>query len=56
MIKEAIKLLEKEIHSLNFNLINAKKKTKVTPDEIANIEKKIKLKTKILNIVKEVAE
>lgn len=53
MIKECIELLEKEIKSLERNLFNAKKRKGVTPDEIANIEKKIRLKTEILNIVSE---
>lgn len=53
MIKECIELLEKEIKSLNKNLFNAKNRTGVTPEEISNIEKKIRLKTEILNIVSE---
>ena len=52
MIGECIKLLVKEIRQLNFSLEHALKKPHATDDEIANIEKKLKLKTEILDIVK----
>ena len=52
MISECIKLLVKEIRQLNFSLEHAKNKPHVADDEIANIEKKIRLKTEILDIVR----
>lgn len=52
MISECIKLLVKEIRQLNFSLEHALKKPHATDEEIANIEKKIRLKTEILDVVR----
>ena len=51
-----IELLKKEIKSLTINLSRSKNKPGVKPDEIANIERKIRLKNEILAIVSEASK
>lgn len=51
---EHIAMLEKEITKARISLEKASARSGVTPEEIANLERKIRLKTDILAIVKEV--
>ena len=48
---EHIKLLEKEIKSLRINLDRVKNKPRATPEELANIERKLRLKQEILLMI-----
>ena len=52
MISECVQLLAKELRQLNFSLEHARNKPHATDEEIANIEKKIRLKTEILDVVR----
>lgn len=54
---EHIEMLEKEIKKARIDLEKVSARSGVTPEEIANLERKIRLKTDLLNMVrKEVGE
>ena len=48
---EHIALLEKEIKELEINYVRAKARSGITDAELANLEKKLRLKCDILSIV-----
>ena len=48
---EHIALLEKEIKELQNNYVRAKARLGVKEDELANLEKKLRLKCEILSVV-----
>lgn len=52
---EHIAMLEKEITIARISLEKASARSGVTPEELANIERKIRLKTDILAVIKGVS-
>ena len=55
-MNECIELLKKEVKALTINLDRAKNRPGVKPDEISNIERKLRLKNEILTIVSEASK